>query len=367
MTTTDDMSSPNAAKAEERPLPRQEEQSAHRTSLGQRAKGMSRNPLSVTFGLFVLLCILIGIDQPLFLTGTNILNVLRQSSFIMIIAVAGTLVMVSGGIDISVPGVAALAGIVATKLAVAGIPLVLVILGGVASGAIAGFASGLLAVQFGVTPIIATLGMLYVAQGLAFIISNGSAIVIGVPPSFSTPGQSHVAGVPTPVIIAAAVVVVFYLLLHRTLLGKYTYAIGGNPETARLSGLPVQTVQTTLYVLSGGATGLSGVLLASRLGSGQPLADDSLIFNVIIAIVLGGTALAGGAGTIVGTVIGALFVSVLGNGLDLIGVQAFYQYVALGVVLILAALIDVSLRGQSSAVARLARLWTTRRAHEPDG
>lgn len=367
MTTTEDMSGPDAAGAEGSTPPREAAQPGARTSLGQRAKVISRNPLSVTFGLFVLLCVLIGIDQPLFLTGTNILNVLRQSSFIMIIAVAGTMVMVSGGIDISVGGVAALTGVVATKLAVAGVPLLIVILGGVAAGAIAGFFSGLLAVAFGVTPIIATLGMLYVAQGVAFIISNGQAIVIGVPPSFSTPGQSHVAGVPTPVIIAAGVVVVFYFLLHRTLLGKYTYAIGGNPETARLSGLPVQAVQTTLYVLSGAATGLSGVLLASRLGSGQPAADDSLIFNVIIAIVLGGTALAGGAGTIVGTVIGALFVSVLGNGLDLIGVAPFYQYIALGAVLILAALIDVSLRGQSSAIARLVRLRASRRARGSDG
>lgn len=326
--------------ADERAVPR------GKRLASQLLERAAANQVWITLGLLIALCTAIAVQQPLFLNSQNILNVLRQSSFIVIIAAAGTLVMVSGGIDISVAGIAALAGVVAAKVAITGVPMIVVILGAIAAGASVGLLNGVLSVGLRVTPIIATLGALYVSQGIAFIISGGQAVVIGIPPSFSGPGQSYVGPIPTPVVIAGGAVVFFYLLLHHTLLGKYTYAIGGNPETARLSGISVKRVQTTLYVLSGAAAGLSGLLLASRLGSGQPQADDSLIFNVIIAIVLGGTSLAGGAGTIAGTVIGGLFVSVLANGLDLIGVAPFYQYIALGTVLIVAALIDVTVKGE---------------------
>ena len=156
---------------------------------------------------------------------------------------------------------------------------------------------------------------------------------------------------PTPVIVAAVVVVLFYVLLHRSLLGKYTYAIGGNRETAVLSGLAVGRVQGSLYVLSGITAGLAGVILASRLGSGQPDTGLGFEFDVIVAIIVGGTSLAGGQGTIVGTVLGALIVAVLGNGLNLLGVQTFFQYLFQGAALILAVLLDQNLKRRAGAGA----------------
>jgi ribose transport system permease protein len=211
-----------------------------------------------------------------------------------------------------------------------------------------------------VTPIIVTLGTMYVARGFAFTISGGDAIVAGLPNSFSLPGQSDIGPIPTPVVIAVIVVLLFYLLLHHTLLGKYTYAIGGNRETAILSGIPVARVQIVLYTLSGLAAGLGGVILASRLASGQPTAATGFEFDVIIAIILGGTSLAGGAGKVSGTVLGALFVAVLENGLDLLGVPSFYQYIALGTVLIAAVILDVTLKGEGVTLQQLRNApWAT--------
>jgi ribose transport system permease protein len=311
-----------------------------RTSLTSGGQGYA-----ITLLLFIVLFVAVAALSPVFLNIDNLLNVLRQSSIVLIVAAAGTLVMISGGIDLSVGGVVALSGVIGASLAVHGLPMPLVVLAAMAAGAGVGLVNGVVCVGFGVTPIIGTLGTLYISQGLAFIISGGQAVVVGLPPSFNGIGQSFVLGIPAPVVFAAVVLVVFYVLLHRTLLGKYTYAIGGNPDTAFLSGLPVRRVQMLLYVLSGGAAGLGGIILASRLGSGQPAAATDLIFSVIIAIVLGGTSLAGGSGTMIGTGIGTLFVAVLGNGLDLIGVESFYQFLALGTVLIIAAIIDVTLKG----------------------
>jgi ribose/xylose/arabinose/galactoside ABC-type transport system permease subunit len=201
----------------------------------------------------------------------------------------------------------------------------------------------------GITPIIVTLGSLYFARGMAFILGDGRAVVSGLPPDFIVPARTFVGPIPTPVIVAAVVVTTFWVLLHRSLLGKYTYAIGGNRETAVLSGLAVGRVQGGLYVLSGLTAGIAGVILASRLGSGQPDAGVGFEFEVIVAIILGGTSLAGGQGTIVGTVLGALIVAVLGNGLNLLGVQTFYQYLVQGAALIVAVLLDQNLKRRAQA------------------
>ncbi len=212
-----------------------------------------------------------------------------------------------------------------------------------------GPAQRLLIVRLGITPIIVTLGTLYFARGLAFLIAEGRSVVTGLPTDFSVPGRTYLGPIPTPVIVTVVVVVIFFILLHRSLLGKYTYAIGGNRETALLSGISVGRVQGSLYVLSGLVTGIAGVILASRLGSGQPDAGAGFEFEVIVAIIVGGTSLAGGQGTIVGTVIGALIVAVLGNGLNLLGVQTFYQYIILGIALIIAVLLDMTLKRRAQA------------------
>lgn len=300
----------------------------------------------VILGVLLLLMAVMAVLTPQFLTPTNLTNVLRQTSMVIISACAATMVMISGGLDISVGGVLALTGVVAAKLAVSGYPLGLAILIGGLSGALIGAINGFLIVGLKITPVIATLGTMNVARGLAFLISGGRAVVTGLPADFRLAGRSYVGPIPTPVIIMAVVFIIFYFLLHHTLLGKYTYAIGGNRETARLSGIPVGRVQFVLYMLVGLMTGVAGIIMASRLASGQPDVGYGFEFDVIVAVILGGTSLAGGEGSVFGTLIGALIVGVLANGLNLLGVHTFYQYVLQGVVLIFAVLLDMTLKGQ---------------------
>lgn len=300
----------------------------------------------VTLGVLLLLMAVMAVLTPTFLTPTNLTNVLRQTSMVIIVACAATMIMISGGLDISVGGVLALTGVVAAKLATMGYPLGMAILIGILTGALFGTINGFLIVGLKITPVIATLGTMSVARGLAFLISEGRAVVTGLPAEFRLPGRSYVGPIPTPVIIMAVVFLIFYVLLHHTLLGKYTYAIGGNRETARLSGVPVSQSQFLLYVLGGLMTGLAGIIMASRLASGQPDVGYGFEFDVIVAVVLGGTSLAGGEGTVFGTLIGALIVGVLANGLNLLGVHTFYQLVLQGVVLIFAVLLDMTLKGQ---------------------
>jgi ribose/xylose/arabinose/galactoside ABC-type transport system permease subunit len=319
---------------------------------GERARtrpGLTIGHSFVTLAILLVLCAIFAVLTPVFLTQANLTNVLRQVTIVVIVAVAGTMVLISGGLDISVGGVLALTGVVFASLSVAGVPQLLAILVSVAVGAAVGLLNATLVVRMGITPIIVTLGSLYFARGLAFIMGDGRAVVSGLPQDFIVPARTFVGPVPTPVIVATVVVVAFWALLHRSLLGKYTYAIGGNRETAVLSGLAVGRVQGGLYVLSGMTAGIAGVILASRLGSGQPDAGVGFEFEVIVAIILGGTSLAGGQGTIVGTVLGALIVAVLGNGLNLLGVQAFYQYLVQGAALIVAVLLDQNLKRRAQA------------------
>ncbi len=301
----------------------------------------------VILGVLVLLMVIMSLLAPSkFPTVTNLTNVLRQTAMVIIAASAATMVMISGGLDISVGGVLALSGVVAAKLATTGYPLWAAILLGVGSGLMIGMINGFLIVNLRITPVIATLGTMNVARGLAFLISGGRAVVTGLPPDFRLMGRSYLGPIPTPVIIMLVVAVVFHFLLHHTLLGKYTFAIGGNRETARLSGVPVNRVQFTLYALVGLMTGVAGLIMASRLASGQPDVGFGFEFDVIVAVILGGTSLAGGEGSVFGTVIGALIVGVLTNGLNLLGVHTFYQYVFQGIVLIFAVLLDMTLKGQ---------------------
>ncbi len=300
----------------------------------------------VILGVLLLLMAVMAALTPKFPTATNLSNVVRQTSGTIITAVAATLVMISGGLDISVGGVVALSGVVAAKLATTGVPLLPAILIGVLAGGLIGMINGGLIVGLKLTPVIATLGTMNVARGLAFLISDGRAVVTGLPAEYRIAGRSYIGPIPTPVVIMLIVFVVFYILLNHTLLGKYTYAIGGNKETARLSGVAVGPVQFTLYALTGLMAGLSGIILSSRLASGQPDVGVGFEFDVIVAVILGGTSLAGGEGSVFGTLIGALIVGVLGNGLNLLGVHTFYQYVLQGVVLIFAVLLDMTLKGQ---------------------
>lgn len=296
-----------------------------------------------TLLILIALCAVFALLDPNFLGVNNIQNVLRQVAVTAIVAAAVTLVMVSGGLDLSVGGVVALSGVSAALLVAGGVPVWLAFIGGVVVGLLVGLVNGLLVVGLGINSVIATLGTMTITRGIAQLLTNGSP-VHKVPSEFRWLGTGFLGPIPIPVLIMVVVVVVFVVIQKRTLIGKYTFAIGSNVDAARLAGIRVNKVRIQVFVLAGGMSGLGGVILASRLNSGQPNAGIGFEFAVIVAAVLGGTSLAGGEGRVSGTLIGALIVGVLGNGLNLLGVQTFWQNVVEGFVLILAVGLDLLLR-----------------------
>lgn len=302
---------------------------------------------AINLGILLALGVGLTASAPNFFDTTNFTNVLRQIAVVGIVAAASTLVMVAGGLDLSVGGVAALAGVVAALCVDGGLPLSVSFPIGVAVGAVAGAVNALLVVQFGLNSVIATLGTLYVCRGAANLLSGGLP-VRGLPRAYATLGNGSLLGIPIPVLILFAVVIGLTVVERRTLLGKYTIAVGSNETAARLSGIEVARVRIVLHILAGAAAGLGGILVSSRLASGQPTAAQGLEFDVIVAAVLGGTSLLGGEGRVVGTLVGALIVGVANNGLNLLGVQSFWQTIVQGLLLVGAVGIDVAIRRRRS-------------------
>lgn len=291
--------------------------------------------LGVLFGMFIMFALL----SDRFLTTTNMRNVVRNLSPLIIASVAVTPVMIARGLDLSMGSVVAASAVSAATLAVNGTPLPLAFAFGVLLGTVFGIINGAIIVYLNVSPIIVTLGTLNIARGVAYLISP-SAILVGLPPEWGVLGTSSIGPIPTPIIIAAVVFLFFQILMTRTVFGRHVYAIGGNEETARLSGINIERTKLILYIMSGTAAGLAGIVMGSRIGSGDPNIGIGFEFQVIVAVILGGTSLAGGEGRITGTLLGALIVGFLANGLNLAGIEPFWQYVAQGVVLIFAVVLD---------------------------
>lgn len=287
----------------------------------------------------VVLCLALFIATPDFLTGTNLLNIGIQASTIAVLAFGMTFVIVAGGIDLSVGSVAALAAMIsAWSYASAGLPGWLSVVAGLATGAVTGAVSGL-AVAYGRLPsFIATLAMLSVARGLTLVVSDGRPIATASEVSFL---GSTVAGVPVPILVLVVAGLVASLILNRTVVGREMYAVGGNVEAARLSGIRVRRVLVTVFTLSGLYAGLAGMLLAGRLTSAQPQAGAGYELDAIAAVVIGGASLAGGVGRVSGTLVGALILAVIRNGLNLMNVSSFWQQVVIGLVIAVAVGIDV--------------------------
>jgi ribose transport system permease protein len=302
------------------------------------------------FAVLIVMGAVLTITTDQFLTTDNLLNVGRQVSLIVIVGMGMTFVLTSGGMDISVGAVVAFSGTLAAGLCVSGWPLELAFLAATLAGAAIGLLHGTLIVWGGVSPIIVTLGTMFAVRGIAYLytgsVSDGTSISVGLPDNFTDLGAGYVAGIPVPVVIAVVVVAIFWFLYNKTLLGKHSRAVGGNTEAARLSGVRVGRVLFAIYTITGLLAGLSGVILASRLASGQPSAATGFEFDVVIAVLIGGTSLFGGKGTVIGTVIGALIIGVLSNGLTLLGVDSFWQQVVKGVVLVLAVLFDTQIRSR---------------------
>lgn len=307
--------------------------------------------------LFILVVIMSALSciSDKYLNFANLINIVRQESTLIIIASAATILMISGGIDLSPAGVMALTSVVLAKLCVSGVSFPVAIVLSLMVGSFAGLFSGFLVVVANVPPMIATLGTWYITKGLAYAISNSYAIVQGLPENFGWVSV-YVGPFPLMVVIAAAIFIIFYIILNKTLLGKYAYAIGGNSETARLSGVSVKSIQCVLYVLTGLMSSIAGILMSSRISSGDPnLSTSGIEFEVVVAVILGGTSLLGGQGSLVGTLIGALILGNLSNGMNLLGIGTVYQFIVQGAVLIVAVVVDLILKGNGIKFKKFRR------------
>lgn len=298
--------------------------------------------LSTLVGLLAL-CALLWILTPYFLTPSNLLNVMEQTAINAVVAVGMTFVIVSGGIDLSVGSIVALSGVVMASALQADWGAPLAIVAGLLVGASCGLANGLLITRGRLPPFIATLGLMSVARGAALVYTEGRPIS-GFGAGFRSLATGRVLEIPVPVILTAALYLAAHFVLTRTRFGRYVYAIGGNEEATRLSGVAVRFHKTMVYALAGAMSALAAVLLTARLNSAQPIAGIMYELDAIAATVIGGTSLLGGEGTLGGTLIGALIMGVLRNGLNLLGVSSFLQQIVIGVVIIGAVLIDSALK-----------------------
>ncbi|MEX3686612.1 MULTISPECIES: ABC transporter permease [Paraburkholderia] len=293
------------------------------------------------FVALLIISVALSIVSRDFLTLDNLLNVMRQASINALIAFGMTLVILLGGIDLSAGSVLALSSVIIATLLSTGTPAIVATLAGLVAGGLMGFANGLVISKGKVAPFIATLGSMTVLRGLALVVSNGSPISSFNSDFFSLLGGGYVARlVPIPVVLMLAMFGVFWVLLRKTVFGRHIYATGGNAESAKLSGVKVDRIQLWVYTIAGVMSALAGVVLTSRLNSAQPTAGTGYELDAIAAVVLGGTSLTGGRGWIFGTLVGALLIGVLNNGLNLLDVSSFYQQVIKGIVILLAVLID---------------------------
>jgi inositol transport system permease protein len=289
---------------------------------------------------FAAICAALSIRSPAFLTPQNAINVLRQISINAILAVGVTYVILTGGIDLSLGSVVALTGVLAATFAHPDTyPLAVPIAVGILGGVVIGVLNGLIITRFRVAPFIATLGMMTIARGGALILSGGRP-VSNLSASFNFVGNGSVLRIPIPILILAGVFLVSQSILRRTTFGRYIYAVGGNEEAARASGINTHRIKTASYAICAGLAGLAGIVQASRITTGQPNAGISYELDAIAAVVIGGTSLSGGIGSVTGTLLGALLIGTLNNGLDLLNVSSYYQQVVKGLIIIGAVILD---------------------------
>lgn len=323
------------------------------TTNGTASTGFDWRHFSRTYAIIGILLLLIVImtilTKGLFIQPDNLINVIRQVSAIGIIAIGMTFVIITLGIDLSVGSILALAAVVAASLAQApgdsmmypglDLPIIVAVIAGVAVGAGMGFANGFIISKFKVAPFIATLGMMSVARGLALIYSDGRPIS-NLEEPYDWIGQGSLFGIPTPIVIFGAVAILAHLLLNYTRFGRYVYAIGGNEQAARVSGIRIPRMTIVIYTISGLLAGLSGVILSARIGSGNPQLGTGIELDAITAAVIGGTSFKGGIGTVWGAIIGAMIIGIINNGLNLLSVSPFMQMVVKGLIIILAIILD---------------------------
>ena len=289
---------------------------------------------------FLLLTGILAIVSPPFLTPSNIINILRQISVNGIIAVGMTLVIITAGIDLSVGSVVALSAVIATSYAHPGeYPLIVPLMLGLLAGLACGTVNGLLIAKKKLAPFIVTLGMMTAARGIGLVYTSGQP-VSNLSDSYDQIGGGYFIGIPLPVIIFLAVALCGAFLLRYTRFGRYVYAVGGNELAAKVSGINTDRIIITVYALTGALSGLAGIVLSSRIMSASPSLGQGYELDAIAAVVIGGTSLSGGVGTIAGTVVGALIIGVMNNGLDMLNVSSYWQLIVKGLIIVLAVFLD---------------------------
>lgn len=292
--------------------------------------------LLILFALVIVMSIL----APTFLTSGNLINIVRQMSVVGIVAIGVTMIIITTGIDLASGSVIALVSVVVASMSHPGsFPLIVALLVGLSLGMLTGVISGTIISKGKIAPFIVTLGMMTVARGAALLYTNGRPIG-NLSDSFKVIGQGSLFGVPIPIVIFLFIGLISYIMLNKTKFGKYVYAIGGNEQAARIAGVNVDKYKIMIYGFAGLLSAVGGIILTSRIASGQPTAGVMYELDAIAAAVIGGTSLAGGIGTIGGTIIGALIIGVMNNGLDLLNVSSYWQQILKGVIITVAVLID---------------------------
>ena len=287
----------------------------------------------------VILFVALAIASPHFLTNTNLSSVVRQTAVINIMALGMTMIIIAGGIDLSVGAILAMGGLLGTMAMEKGMPIPVGIAVGILTGLAWGFVNGFLTTKLRIAPFIVTLGTLGIIRGLTLIISNGLP-VHRIPQKFSYLGEGNLLGVPFVLWILVVCAALTHFTLEHTRLGRYAFAIGSNVEAAVYAGIPVTFHTTAVYAIGGMLTGLAGMIEASRLMTGQPTAGQGYELQAIAAVVIGGGSLHGGEGSVIGTLIGAFIMGLLSNGSDLLGISPYLQQAIIGAVIILAVTVD---------------------------
>lgn len=298
-----------------------------------------------TFGIyfaFLLIFIVLIFSNPVFLSVTNLINILKQASITSVIAIGTTFILISGGLDLSSGSVAALAGVSSAMFGLPGeYPFIIALFIALSVGALCGLLNGIVIAKGHVSPFIATLGMMTIARGMALIVTKARP-VFGLSQEYIRLGSGKLYGIPNLILVMLIVLVIAYMLLNKSKLGRHIYAVGGNEDSAYVSGIHVVKIKLIVYVIGGTLSGFAGLLLAGRIQSGTPVMGQGLELDAIAAAVIGGVSSTGGIGKVYGAVMGALMLAMVSNGLDLLNISPYVQQVIKGLIIVFAVFFDVN-------------------------
>ncbi len=322
-----------APEAQPEPAP------SRRTAGMQSLRSLLRAEAVALLIAWLALVVMFSLLSEFFLSVPNMFNIGRAGAVTLIVAAGTTIALIAGAFDLSIAAVMDLAAVVTGSLSIAGVPAPIAILAGLAAGTSVGVANGFVVTKLRINPIIATLASAGIVRGIAFLLTSGQSKALA-DPAFQVIGRSNVGGVPGSLIIAIVVVAITYVVLRHTTFGRMVYAIGGNPVASALAGININRWRMLFFMVSSFAAALAGIVLLSRLGTVIPTAAMGTELNTIAAVILGGTSLAGGAGSVQGTVVGVLILGTLVNGMTLMNIDAYWQAIVAGIVLILAVATD---------------------------